>query len=254
MKKALQIFNALAFFVTLYVNYLSNTGLINNNTNATVSQKFENLFTPAGYAFSIWGIIYLLLLAFVVFQGRSLFKKVESDGIVEKIGWWFIISCAANSLWLFAWLHEMLLISVGIMLILLLALIQIVLKTGARVGSQSRAIKLFVWLPFSMYLGWISVAIIANIAALLTQWSWNGFGLSEVFWTVLMICIAGTVNIWVTRKRNMPVFSLIGIWALTAIAVANKTIEPAVVASAYSVAAFLLIHLLLFWLNRKKTA
>jgi hypothetical protein len=251
MKKTLQIFNSLAFFATLYVNYLSNTGLINDNTNATVSRSFENLFTPAGYAFSIWGIIYLLLFAFVIYQGRSLFKKAENDGIVEKIGWWFIISCTANALWLFAWLHEMLLLSVGIMVVLLLSLIQIVLKTGARVESQPLAIKLFVWLPFSMYLGWISVALIANLAALLMQWSWDGFGISEVFWTIFMICIAGIVNIWVTRKRNMPVFSLVGIWALVAIAMANKGVEPIIVTSAYVVAGVLLIHVLWLLLNRK---
>lgn len=251
MKKSLQILNGIAFFATLYINYLSNTGLINNNTNATVSQKFENLFTPAGYAFSIWGIIYLLLLAFVIFQGRSLFKKVIDEGVVEKMGWWFIISCAANSLWLFAWLHELLLLAAGIMIILLFALIKITLRTGAQLVNQSFKIKLFVWLPFSMYLGWISVALIANIAALLTKWSWDGFGLSEVFWTVALICIAGIVNIWVTSKRNMPVFSLVGIWALIAIAVANKNVEPFVVAIAYGVAGLLLIHLFWFRLYRK---
>lgn len=252
MKKTLQIFNALAFFLTLYVNYLSNTGLINNNTNATVSQKFENLFTPAGYAFSIWGIIYLLLLAFVVFQGRSLFKKVECDGFVEKIGWWFIISCVANALWLFAWLHETLLLSVAIMILLLYSLLQIHFKIDSIKEIDTLKYKFLVRLPFSIYLGWISVALIANIAALLTQWSWNGFGLTEVFWTVFMICIAGVVNIWVTRVRNIPVFSLVGIWALLAIATANQNVEPLIVTAAYLVSGILLIHLLVFVFKRKQ--
>jgi hypothetical protein len=251
MKKTLQILNGIAFISMIYINYLSNTGLINNNTNATVSRSFENLFTPAGYAFSIWGIIYLLLLGFVVFQGRSLFKKVKDEGVVEKIGWWFIISCAANSLWLFAWLHETLLLAAIIMVVLLASLIQINLKTGAQIETQPLKIKLFVWLPFSMYMGWISVALIANMAALLTQWSWNGFGLSEVFWTVFMIVIAGLVNMWVTRKRHMPIFSLVGIWALVAIAMANKGVEPIIVTSAYGVAGVLLIHVLWLRLNRK---
>lgn len=250
MKKILPLLNGIAFAATLYVNYLSNTGLINNNTNSTVSQKFENLFTPAGYAFSIWGIIYLLLIAFVLFQGTGLLKK--GNDVAEKIGGWFIFSCAANALWLFAWLHETLLLSVAIMILLLYSLLQIHFKIDSIKEIDTLKYKFLVRLPFTIYLGWISVALIANIAALLTQWSWNGFGLTEVFWTVLMICIAGVVNIWVTRVRNIPVFSLVGIWALVAIAAANQNVEPLIVTAAYLVSGILLIHLLVYVFKRKK--
>lgn len=250
MKKTLQISNGIAFITMIFINYLSNTGLINNNTNATVSQKFENLFTPAGYAFSIWGIIYLLLIAFVLFQGTALLKK--GNDVAEKIGGWFIFSCAANALWLFAWLHETLLLSVAIMILLLYSLLQIHFKIDSIKEMDTLKYKFLVRLPFSIYLGWISVALIANIAALLTQWSWNGLGLTEVFWSVLMICIAGVVNIWVTRVRNIPVFSLVGIWALLAIAAANQNVEPLIVTAAYLVSGILLIHLLFYVFKRKK--
>ena len=105
MKKILQISNGFALVSTIIINYLSNTGAINNTTIGEVSGQVNSLFTPAGYAFAIWGFIYLLLLGFIVYQGRSLFVKVRDDAFVLKIGWWFVISCIANSAWVFLWLY-----------------------------------------------------------------------------------------------------------------------------------------------------
>ncbi|MGZ8551175.1 MAG: hypothetical protein ACXWV2_10960, partial [Chitinophagaceae bacterium] len=96
MKKVLQIANGVALVATIIINYLSNTGIFNGNTMAVVSARLQNLFTPAGYAFSIWGLIYLGLFAFVIYQGRSLFTKTADDRIVLKIGWWFVVSCLSN--------------------------------------------------------------------------------------------------------------------------------------------------------------
>ena len=101
MKKGLQIGNGLALGSTIFINYLSNTGLMNNTTIGEVSDDYKSLFTPAGYTFAIWGIIYLLLFGFALYQGRSLFVKVKDDSYVLKIGWWFIGSCLFNSLWVF---------------------------------------------------------------------------------------------------------------------------------------------------------
>ena len=105
MKKTLQISNGIALVSTIFINYLSNTGKMNNTTIGEVSKEFTSLFTPAGYAFSIWGFIYLLLLGFIIYQGRSLFVRVKNDDFIVKTGWWFVISCIANSAWVFAWLY-----------------------------------------------------------------------------------------------------------------------------------------------------
>ena len=105
MKKILQILNGIAFVSVVFINYLSNTGVMNGKTIGSLSDSIRSLFTPAGYAFSIWGLIYLFLLGFVIYQGRSLFVKVKNDDFVEKIGFWFIISCIANSAWIFAWIY-----------------------------------------------------------------------------------------------------------------------------------------------------
>lgn len=121
MKTILPIANGLALIITVFVNYLGNAGIFNGNTMAMVSARYANFFTPAGYAFSIWGIIYLGLLGFVFYTGRSLFTKKETDPILFKIRWLFVFTCVANSLWVVAWLNDYIRFSVIIMVTLLFA-------------------------------------------------------------------------------------------------------------------------------------
>ena len=243
MKKTLQIANGVALVFTIVMNYLSNTGIFNGNTMQTVSDNYRNFFTPAGYAFSIWGVIYLGLLGFVFYTGRSLFtKKKDNDPVVLEIGWWFVISCIGNSAWVVAWLHEYTLLSVVIMIVMLFSLIKIILNTRMELDFHPVHRYLLIYWPFAFYTGWLSVALIANIAALLTKNSWDAFGISEVSWTIIMIAIAGIVNIAVLLIRNLREFALVGIWALIAIAVANSDRGSAdVVMAAYIVAAIIFI-------------
>lgn len=241
MKKSLPIANGIALIATIIINYLSNTGIFNGNTMASVSARYQNFFTPAGYAFSIWGLIYLGLLAFVIYQGRSLFKKVEGDGVALQIGWWFLISCIANCFWVIAWLYDYTGLSVLIMLALLFSLIRIIIKTNMEIENAPFKKIAFVWWPFSLYSGWVTVALIANIAAYLTKIKWDAFGISEVVWTTTMICIAGAINLFMTWKRNMREYALVGVWALVAIAVANWNGVRSIVQTAIAIAAILFI-------------
>ncbi|WP_370101320.1 tryptophan-rich sensory protein [Xanthomarina gelatinilytica] len=223
MKKTLQISNGLALLATIFINYLSNTGKINNTTIGEVSNQYNSLFTPAGYAFSIWGFIYLLLLGFIVYQGRSLFVKTSSNhDFILKTGWWFVISCIANSAWVFSWLYEYTGLSCIFIFILLFALLKIVLNNAMELWDAPITTIVFVWWPFTFYSGWVTVASIANVSSYLVKINWNGFGVSDVTWTLIMIGIATLINLWVTWKRNMREFALVGAWALIAIAVANK--------------------------------
>lgn len=241
MKKILKVLNIIVFLIMVGVNYISNTGAIAGETMATVSAKYENLFTPAGYAFSIWGVIYIGLLSFVVFQARELFSDRNKSNVTEQIGWWFVVSCAANILWIFAWLNEYLLLSVLIMMFLLFSLIRIIYNTRMELDDEPLKVIAFVWWPFSFYSGWIAVALIANVAAYLTSIGWNGFGISEITWTIIMILIAGVINLVITWTRNMREFALVGVWALVAIAVANWNDQPSVVVTALVVAAVLFV-------------
>ncbi len=241
MKKTLQIANGIAVVSVIVVNYLAASGLINGNTVGEISARHETYFTPAGYAFSIWSLIYLGLIAFAVFQGRSLFNKEKEHDIVLQIGWWFVISCLANCLWIINWVYGYVGTSALIMILLLFSLIQIILRTDMELHKVPLSKIAFVWWPFSLYSGWITVALIANIAAWLTEISWQGFGLSEVTWAVFMIAVAGGINLTITWTRNMREFSLVGVWALIAIAVANWGETQIIVYAAIATAAVLFV-------------
>jgi len=253
MKKTLQIFNGVALIVTIIINYLSNTGIFNGNTMADVSDKYHNYFTPAGYAFSIWGLIYLGLIAFVIYQARSLWKKAEDEWPVLEIGWWFIISCIANSLWVIAWLYDYIGISVIIMIVLMVSLVKIILATRMELDDLPLKKIAFVWWPFCLYSGWITVALVADAAAWLTKIKWNRFGLSEIAWALIMIIVAGIINLFITWYRNMREFAFVGAWALIAIAVANWNVEHSIKITAVIMAAILVISSSIHGYKNRKT-
>lgn len=222
MKKVLQVANGLALGSTIFINYLSNTGLLNNTTIGAVSNDYKSVFTPAGYTFAIWGLIYLMLISFVIYQGRSLWVKVTDDSFVEKIGIWFILSCLFNSLWVFAWIYEYTGLSCILIFLLLYAILRIVVNLNMEHNYERFPVMAFVWWPFAIYAGWVSVASIANVSSYLVKVDWNAFGLSENTWTIIMICIAVILNLYVMWKRNMREFALVGAWTLVGIGVANK--------------------------------
>ena len=226
MKKTLQITNILAFMVTIYFNYASSAGVFNNTTQADMSAKYQTLFTPAGYAFSIWGVIYILLFGFIFYQSRSLFVKVRDDGFVLATGWWFVLSCVANSLWCYLFVSDYILASVFVIFLLLFCLLKIVVNNRMELDDKPISVIVFLWWPFVIYSGWLTVACIANVCTYLVAINWNGFGISAEIWTIIMIVIATVVNLIVTWSRNMREFALVGAWALIAIAVANwETVE-----------------------------
>ncbi len=242
MKKALQIGNGLALGSTVFINYLSNTGLLNNTTIGEVSRNYKTLFTPAGYTFAIWGIIYLLLLSFVLYQGRSLFIFINRDDtFVLKTGWWFIISCVFNGLWVFAWIYGYTGLSCIFIFLLLASLLKIVMNNRMELDDEPLPILLFVWWPFVIYSGWVTVASIANVSAYLVKIGWNGFGLDDFTWTAILIALTVRLNQYMIRKRNMREFALVGAWALIGIGVANSTSNEGIMYFAFAGASVLLI-------------
>lgn len=255
MKRTLQISNGIAFGATVFMNYLSNTGLINDTNIGDVSNDLNNTFTPAGYAFAIWGLIYLLLLGFAIYQGRSLWnKQVEEDDFVLKTGWWFVISCIANMSWIFCWLYGYVGLSIIFMLLILISLLKIVVNNRMELWDAPLPIIAFLWWPFVVYSGWIAVATIANFAAYLTKISWSGWGLSDSNWTLIMISVAVVINLWVTWKRNMREFALVGAWALAAIAVANRGMNEVVVTWALISAGLLVASSMVHGIINRKTS
>lgn len=254
MKKILQVLNGVAFVSTVIINYLSNTGALNNTTIGKISRGLNSLFTPAGYAFSIWGLIYILLFGFIIYQARGLFVKVKDDHFVEKTGVWFILSCLLNSAWVFAWIYEYTALSCLFIFGLLFALLKIVLNNNIQVEKTSKAIQYFVGLPFTIYSGWVTVASVANVSSYLVKIDWNGFGLSNQFWTILMINIAVLINVIILYTRKMYGFALVGAWALIAIGIANSNKENTIDTVSFVAAAILISTTITYYINNKKAA
>jgi hypothetical protein len=256
MKKTLQTANGIALIITVVISYLSNTGVFNGNTMKTISDKYHNYFTPAGYAFSIWGVIYLGLFGFVFYTGRSLFKKSDSNtsenNVVIKIGWWFVLSCIANSLWVVFWLYDFIGISVILMVLLLFSLLKIIINTRMELDFHPLKKYIFIFWPFAIYSGWITVALIADIAAWLTKINWNGWGISSISWTIIMIVLAAVINLLMIFKRNLREYALVSIWALIAIAVSNQNDVPRILYVCYTAAAIILAGIVIHSLKNRK--
>lgn len=254
MRNLLIIVNGVALVSTIIINYVSNTGAFNGSTMSTISNRYFNYFTPEGYAFSIWGLIYLGLLSMAFYTGRALFKRGVDNSEVERMGWWFLISCIANSFWVITWLNNQLLISVILMFVLLISLIKITLNLGLNITDRSVKSHWFVHIPFALYLGWISVAAIANISAYLVSLNWDGFGISGQMWAIIMVVVAGLLNLILIFKRNLYVCGWVGVWAIIAISVSNRNINGSeqLVYVCYGVAAIVLLVSILNFLKTQK--
>jgi len=246
--------NIIAFALTVLVNSLAgSTTLIGNKTTADVSNLNPTLITPAGYVFAIWGIIYILLGVFVVFQALPSEKGKDYQ---SKISWLFILSSLLNIAWLFLWQNEILSLSVVVMFLLLASLIAIYLRLKIGKSTVPLRQKLAVQLPFSVYLGWITIASIANVAAFLVAANWDGFGLSQETWAIMIIIVALLITLAVITTRKDVAYSLVVIWALTGIA-ASQTAHPNIVTTAetaIAIAAAALVAVILYSKLRRRQA
>jgi hypothetical protein len=202
------------YILVLIVNFLANALPINNMDTGEISNLYPNLFTPAGVTFSIWGVIYLLLFGYVLYQ-LGVFQKTKEEKrekLFQKISPYFIISSVANILWIFAWHYTLVGLSVGFMFLLLFSLIKIADILREEKFSDKKD-KLFIVLPFSIYFGWITVATIANITTLLVSIGWDGFGVSEEIWTVMILLVGAFIGVARMLKDNNIPYGLVFVWA-----------------------------------------
>jgi hypothetical protein len=214
----IKILAAISYIAMVTVNALANILPINNRGTGEVSDAYANLFAPAGVTFSIWGLIYLLLLIYVVYQ---FFAKPEKQELIKKINIFFIISSLANIAWIFAWHYDQIIVSVLLMVIILVSLI----KTANLIRKENftNSEKFLISTPFSVYFGWITVASIANITTLLVSLKWNGFGVSELIWTSIILIVGAMIG--ATRgiyDKNIA-YLLVLIWAYTGILIKHTS-------------------------------
>jgi hypothetical protein len=212
------------YLTMIAANALANILPIGGITTGEISNFYPNLFAPAAYTFAIWGLIYLLLAGYVLYQ-FGLFQKKKSkkrEELLQKIAPYFIYSSIANTLWIFAWHYKLITLSVFLMIAILICLIRI--ANMLREKKFDLHEKIFILTPFSVYFGWITVATVANITTFLVSIRWYGFGIAEQNWTVIILVVAAIIGILrILRDQNI-IYGLVFIWAYIGIFV--KHVSP----------------------------
>ncbi len=211
-----QITVIIALLAMIAVNGMANAIPLNDQTTAEISDRFKVLFVPAGYVFSIWGLIYLGMLAYAVYQALP---NRAGQPHLPSIGYLFVLSSAANIVWIFLWHYEFFALTVVMMLALLGLLVAIYVRLDIGRARVSSTVKWLVHVPFAIYLGWITVATIANITSLLYFWDWDGWGITPEVWTWIMLVAAVLIGGVISATRGDAAFVSVLIWAFVGIAV-----------------------------------
>ncbi|MGM5482714.1 MAG: tryptophan-rich sensory protein [Nanobdellota archaeon] len=217
---SLKILAALAYIAMVIVNFLANSLPINNRSTGAISDAYPNLFAPAGLTFSIWGLIYLLLAGYLIYQFISKSNK-KKEALLKKINILFIGTSLANLSWIFAWHYDFIGLSVLIMAALLIMLIKI--SDILRVKKIKPLDKLFILTPFSVYFGWITIAAIANITVFLVSIGLNGLGTAGIVWTIIVLLVGTLIGILRMLKDKNIAYGLVLIWAYLGILIKHTS-------------------------------
>ena len=243
----------LLFIGVIAVNALANILPINGYNTGQISAFYPNAFVPAGFTFSIWGVIYLLLLSYTIgYTYYSIQRQAypKAFRFIEHVNTYFLLTCVFNMAWIVAWHYLQIELSVLIMLLFLSTLIQLFLKTRTLVQDLNLIQKYILQTPFIVYLGWISVATIANITALLVAYKWTALNIAPVYWSAVMILIAIVLAVLMVKKFQVVSFTLVVAWALWGIYNAQGPAAP-ILASLTALGIGVLISTVLFTLIYK---
>jgi hypothetical protein len=242
-----QFANALSVVLALTVNILAAALPLNGQNTGEISDRFEVFFVPAGYVFSIWGLIYIGWIAFATYQFTSAQKE---NPRLQRLGYWFALSGVLNAAWLFCWHYNLFGLSVLVMLALLGTLIVSYLKLDVGRTIVSAVENWSVDIPFSVYLAWISVATIANITDYLYYIGWNGFGIALQTWAVIMLVVASLLGLGMALTRRDAGFLVVFVWAFAGIAL-KQAAAPLVAYSAWA-ATLVALGLAVYSLARRR--
>ena len=243
-----QLANALSVLLALTVNILAVALPLNGQNTGEISDRFQVFFVPAGYVFSIWGVIYIGWIAFVIYQFLPAQKE---NPRLRGLGYWFALSGVFNAAWLFCWHYNRFGLSVLVMLALLVTLLASYLRLDIGRTPVSPAERWSVDVPFGVYLGWISVATIANITDYLYFIGWDGFGISPQAWAVIMLTVASLVGLAMALKRRDAGYLFVLAWAFAGIAL-KQAAAPLVVYNAW-IATLFALGLAVYSLMRRQS-
>lgn len=241
---SLKIIVAASFVAMVFVNYLAQMLPLNGMTPGEVSDSLPNLFAPAGLTFSIWGVIYVMLAVFVVFQfGFS--KQTPTSASLDKVRVTFIVNAMANIAWIFAWHYRQFELSLALMAVILLTLILIHMSLDKYL--LNRIEKIVFRLPFSLYFGWITVATVANVTSLLVALGWDGFGLAQEGWAIIILVVAALIGTATMLIKKDIAYGLVFIWAYAGILIKHNSPAPAGFGGAYPLIIWTVIVCLLVY-------
>jgi benzodiazapine receptor len=242
-----QFANLFSVVLALTVNILANALPLNGQNTGQISNRFKVFFVPAGYVFAIWGIIYLGWIAFTIYQ---FLPAHQSSPRLRRLGYLFALSGVANAAWLFCWHYNHLGLSVLVMLSLLGLLIASYLRLEVNRTFLSSSERWCVDIPFSVYLGWITVAAVANITDWLYQIGWSGWGLSSQAWAVVMLVAASLIGLAMAITRQDAAYLFVLVWSFAGIGL-KQAGTPLVVVSAW-IAAFFALALAVYSLFNRR--
>lgn len=238
-RSLLNIGNTILFLSVILVNFLANALPINGMNTGEISDLYPSLFTPSGITFSIWSVIYLALFGFVIYQWR-----IRDRNYFQSLSTWFMISCVLNITWILVWHNLLPAVSVVVMVLFLVVLIQLFLLVH-QIQLQSRKEYFLIRLPFTLYLSWICVATIANIAAWLAGMHVIDSVSTQTTVTIIMMMIAAVLAMIIVLRFKDYAFPLVTIWALAGIALKGlEIITPAAIAIALALAGVLLFSVI----------
>lgn len=244
-----QTANLLSVLIALTVNTLASALPLNGQNTGEISDRFQVYFVPAGYVFAIWFFIFVGWIAFAVYQ--FLPAQKESPRL-RKLGYLFAVSNLFNAAWLFAWHYN----AFGLSVLLMLALLGLLIASYLRLNVNRSHAKGAEWwsvdLPFSVYLGWITVATVANITDWLYLIEWNGFGISAPVWAVVMIAVASVVGVLMAVTRRDAAYLFVLVWSFIGIAV--KQADTSSVAASAWIGAGVMLAMAIYSLSRRQTA
>jgi hypothetical protein len=233
-EKIRQILVLLATVGVIVINYLGGTGSINNTSVGDVSDKYPTLITPAGYAFSIWGLIYLGMILFSIYQALP---SQAANPHFLRTRTIYIASCAANCAWIYFWLHERIWLAAAVLFILLAALIFININLK---GANSLAETWLARVPFGIYFGWVTVAAILNAAVALVFAGVEASNAAATAWACVLIVVAAVLGVLIRWKLALAIYPIAVAWALTGIAVKQSGKTLIVTLCAFGVVALLI--------------
>jgi benzodiazapine receptor len=213
--KANAILNTVGLIFVLALNALANILPINGFNTGQISGFYPNYFVPAGFTFGIWSIIYIMLIGFVVCSVAATGSKMDAKSreVIQRSSPLFQLTCLLNGSWIILWHHLFLVASVIVMLFFLAALILIYIRINEYKNLLSPFMRFWVYHTFLVYLGWISVATIANATALFVGIGWQGNPFAPQIWSVVMILIALVLGLFFVGMKKEPAYGYVLSWA-----------------------------------------